>query len=88
MLGAAQDEAAQAQQQVLMLESVVRQKLTREALERYGNFKTAHPEKAMQLVMILAQAIQQQGIESIDDQQLKELLKRMNPKREIKITRK
>jgi programmed cell death protein 5 len=83
-----QEEEVKLQQQLQMLESVVRQKLTKKALERYGNIKVAHPEKAVQLLAILGQAIQSQNIERIDDDELKEILKRMGEKRETKITRK
>ena len=61
-------------QQIQMLESLVKQKLTKKALERYGNIKVAHPEKAVQLIAVLGQLIQAQQIEIINDEQLKELL--------------
>lgn len=82
-------EQAQLQQQVEQLESAVKQYFTKEALSRYGNLKTAHPEKAVQLLVILGQAIQQGQLQQkIDDQQLKELLKRLEPeKKDFKIKR-
>jgi programmed cell death protein 5 len=83
-----QQEDIKLQQQLQMLESVVKQKLTKKALERYGNIKVAHPEKAVQLLAILGQAIQSEGIDTIDDDQLKEILKRLEPQKEMKITRK
>ena len=52
------DEQSQIQQQIEQMESVVRQFFTKEALARYGNLKAAHQEKAMQLLVILFQAIQ------------------------------
>lgn len=83
------EEHAQLQQQVEQLESVVKQFLSKEALERYGNLKTAHPEKAIQLAVILAQAVQSGQIKSqIDDEALKSLLKRLTPqKKEFNIRR-
>ena len=79
----------EAQQQVQALENLVKTKLTRKALGRYGNLKTAHPQKALQLLVVLAQAIQSQNIQQIDDNQLKELLKKLAPKRrQFKLTRK
>ena len=79
-------EEAQLQQQVEQLEAVVKQAFTKEALERYGNLKAAHPEKAVQLLVILGQAIQQGQITKIDDEKLKEILLKLTPKkRDFKI---
>ena len=81
-------EQEQLQQQIQQLEIMVRQALTKEALERYSNLKTAFPDRAVQLLVILAQAIQSGQITKIDDNTLKELLKRLTPeKREFKIKR-
>ena len=81
-------EQEQLQQQVQQLEMMVRQALTKEALERYGNLKTAFPEKAVQLLVILAQALQSGQIKTIDDETLKEVLRRLTPKKkEFKINR-
>lgn len=80
---------ADIQQQVQALENFVKSKFTKDALVRYGNLKTAHPEKAIQLLALLGQAFQTQNIQQINDEQLKDLLKRMEPaKRDFKITRK
>ena len=65
---------------------MVKQLLTKEALERYGNIKAAYPEKAMQIIAIIGQAIQAGRINKIDDDQLKELLKKITPqKKEFKV---
>jgi len=81
-------EQEQLQQQVQQLEIVVKQSLTKEALERYGNLKAAFPDKAVQLIMILAQAVQSGQITKIDDNALKEILKKITPeKKDIKIKR-
>ena len=81
-------EQEQLQQQIQQLEIIVKQALTREALERYSNLKTAFPDRAVQLLVILAQAIQSGQITKIDDNVLKEILKRLTPeKREFKIKR-
>jgi len=74
-------EETQIQQQVEQLESVVKQRLTKKALERYGNLKTAHPELAVQLLILLSQAIQTNQIKTIDDDALKNLLMRLQPKK-------
>ena len=83
------DENAQAARQLEQIESVVRQRLTRDALIRYGNYKTAFPEQAMQLSVILYQLIAKKNIAIIDDESLKEILRELAPKkREIKIIKK
>jgi DNA-binding TFAR19-related protein (PDSD5 family) len=82
-------EQLKIQQQIQELEQFVKPRLTKEALERYGNIRAAYPDKSVQLLVVLSQAIQREGIEQIDDAQLKELLKRMTPKkRDFTIKRK
>jgi len=83
-------EQIQLQRQIEMLESMAKQNMTREAITRYGNLKSAHPEKAIQLIALLAQAFQQGQIrEKITDEKLKALLMQLEPpKKEFKITKK
>ena len=82
-------EEFQLQQQIEQLELMVKQALTKEALQRYGNLKAAHPEKAMQLLVVLAQAMQQGQINQVDDKTLKQVLIKLIPeKKEFKIKRK
>ena len=82
-------EQAQIQQQIELMEDAVKRLLTKEALARYGNLKTAHQEKALQLLIILFQAIQKGQIKSkIDDSTLKKILEQLTPKKkDIKIKR-
>ena len=75
-----QDQDGEVQQQVAQLENLVRAHLSKDALVRYGNLKTAFPERAMQLVGLLAQSIQAYNIKEISDAQLKDLLQRVSPK--------
>ncbi len=81
---------AQLQQQINKLESIVKQKLTREALSRFGNVKAAHPELALNLVIVLANLIQQGRIkEQITDSQLKDMLRQLSSqKKDFNIIRK
>ena len=66
------NEQSQMQQQIEQMEDIIRQFLTKEALARYGNLKTAHHEKALQLLVILFQAIQKGQIQGkVDDSTLK-----------------
>ena len=82
-------EQTQVQQQIEQMENIVKQFLTRDALTRYGNLKTVHQEKALQLLVVLFQAIQKGQIQKqIDDSTLKKILEQLTPKKkEIKIHR-
>ncbi len=81
-------EQAQLQQQIGQMEDMVRQLMTKEALIRYGNLKTVHHEKALQLLLILFQAMQKGQIAKIDDAMLKKVLEQLtSKKREFKIKR-
>lgn len=82
-------EQQQIQQKIEYVENAIRPYFTKDALERYGNLKTAHQEKALQLIFILYQAIQKgQVTGKIDDSMLKKLLEQITPKkRDITIKR-
>ena len=81
-------EEEQMKQQLEQLEAIVKQALTKEALQRYGNLKADFPERTAQLLVVLAQAIQSGQINKIDDNTLKEILKKITPeKKDIKIKR-
>lgn len=77
------------QKQFETIEQKVKQYLSKEAIARYGNIKAAHPDKAVQVVSMLAQLIQSQQItEKLDDATFKEILSRMQvSKKEFKITK-
>ncbi|MBW2989751.1 hypothetical protein KY358_05545 [Candidatus Woesearchaeota archaeon] len=80
-------EEQRVQEQINELEIMVRRFLSKEALQRYGNIKAAHPEKAVQLLVVLGNAIQKGKVrEEISDEGLKALLRDMQPrKKEFKI---
>lgn len=71
------------------LENAVKQIFAKEALQRYSNLKIAHPEKALNLLMILGNALhtkQMDPARKITDDELKNLIIRITPKkREIQI---
>ena len=77
------------QKQWQAVETFVKQRLAKEAVMRYGSIKAAHPEKAMQIMSLLAQMIQAgQMPEIITDEQFKRMLVNLQePRRETKITR-
>jgi len=78
-----QDKLAQ---QVEQLEMAVKPLFTKEALTRYGTIKTAFPERAVQVLVVLAQLAQAGRIKSVDDATLKKLLQQLTPKqRDIQI---
>ena len=74
-------EEEEIQQQIAQLELLVKKVLTKKALQRYGNLKTAHPELAIQLLVLLGQAVQSGQIKTVDDEALKNLLMRLQPKK-------
>jgi len=86
----AQDsQEEQMQGQIQELESVVKNFLSREALERYGNLKSVHTEKAIKVLATLGQLIQSGQIKNkLTDGQFKEILQQMEPpKKEFKINK-
>ncbi|MBS3176801.1 hypothetical protein J4457_06225 [Candidatus Woesearchaeota archaeon] len=81
-------EQAELQQQLEQLEGLVKNNMSKDALARYGNLKVAHPERAVQLLIVLAQAIQAKQIGKVDDETLKRILEKITPqKRDITIRR-
>ena len=82
-------DQSQIQQQIEQMENIVKQFMTKDALARYGSLKTAHHEKALQLLLILFQAIQKGQIQdNINDSTLKKVLEQLTPKKkDIKIKR-
>lgn len=84
---AAQQESA-LQEQVAQLENIVKQRMSKEAIQRFGNVKIAHPKKAMQALAVMAQLIQQGRLGQIDDEKLKLIMVQLTPeKKEFKIKR-
>ena len=72
--------------QIEQLEAVVKPLFTREALTRYGTIKTAFPERAVQVLLVLGKASQAGQVNQVDDELLKKLLAQLTPqKRETRI---
>lgn len=73
-----QEQAAlnqQLKQQLVMIESVAKQKMSREAVSRYGNLKMAHPETAVKAITLIAQAVSSGQVrETIADEEFKMIL--------------
>ncbi|HLD86596.1 MAG TPA: DNA-binding protein [Candidatus Nanoarchaeia archaeon] len=73
-------------QQIEQLESMVKPLFTKDALTRYGTIKAAYPDRAVQVLLVLAQAAKKGQVSQVDDKLLKDILLQLTPKqRETKI---
>ncbi len=81
------NEAEELQKQILILENTLREYLSKEALTRYFNIKSANPEFALQICIFIKQAINQKYInEKLTDAQFKDILQRLQgPKKEFRL---
>ena len=84
------EEQKRIQEKILEIESMAKKFMTQEAITRYSTLKSAHQQKALQSIALIAQLGSQNKIkEKITDEQFKDLLMRLEPeKRETKIIRK
>jgi programmed cell death protein 5 len=74
------EEQQKLEEKIEELEMLVKQYLGKEALQRYGNLKIAHAEKAIKVLAVLGQLINAGKINSqLTDEQFKEILKRLEP---------
>ncbi len=72
--------------QIEQLESMVKPLFTKDALTRYGTIKAAYPDRAVQVLLVLAQASKKGQVSQVDDALLKNILVQLTPKqRETKI---
>ncbi|MBI5872303.1 hypothetical protein HZB88_04440 [archaeon] len=68
------------QQQINAIESTAKQYMESEAISRYGNLKAAHPEKAIQVAMLIIKAVQTgQLMKKLTDTEFKQLLRNITP---------
>ena len=77
-----EDEQFQAElelaKNIKIIENVAKSKMSKEAILRYGNLKTVYPEKAVKVIAYIAEAVDSGQIKDmINDEQFKELLKRI-----------
>ncbi|MEM1536039.1 MAG: DNA-binding protein [Candidatus Pacearchaeota archaeon] len=62
-------------EQIIELERIAKQYMTKQAIQRYGNLKIAHPEVAVKAIAAIAQAAQLGQIQGqLDDEDFKRLL--------------
>ena len=84
-----QHSSASLEDQIYQIEKTVLPYLSKEAVERYGTVKLAHPELAIQSLVHIAQLLQKSTIQQVHDTLYKSILKRLQPhKRDTKIIRK
>lgn len=75
-------ESQQLKEQIIMLENIAKQNMTKEAISRYGNLKIAHKETAIKSIAFIVQAVQSGYIkEKITDDIFKEILKNINQRK-------
>lgn len=82
----AMEQQINLQQQIEAIEATAKQHMDSAAIARYGNLKTAHPEKALKAAILIVQAVQSgQLTKKITDAEFKELLLNIMPEqREFK----
>lgn len=74
-----QQAEAEAAQQLEALEDAVKAHFSKEALQRYGTLKLAHPETAVKLVIAMAQLIENGRVRGmLNDGQLISVLKQLS----------
>ena len=81
------EEQLKFQQQISQLETTIRPYFTKKALERLLTIKIAHPELYVQAMAIVAQLVQQGRIKQLEDEDFKEILKKLSVKKEFKINK-
>ena len=64
----------QLMQQVQQLETLVKSKMTKEAVQRYGNIRAANPELSIQVLAMFGQLLQTGKVDVIDEQKIKEIM--------------
>lgn len=79
----------QAINQIRQLEAQIKSRMTKSAIERFGNIKASDANRAVDLLVILGHLIQQGKIAVIDDKTFKAVLRdTADKKKDFKIIRK
>ncbi|AJF62579.1 MAG: hypothetical protein QT11_C0001G0435 [archaeon GW2011_AR20] len=74
------------QKQIQEIENIAKQYLGKDALQRYGNLKTAFPDKAIKITTLIVQLINSNQIaEKLDDEKFKFLLSQIDNKKDFRI---
>ena len=82
-----QEKQLQFLKQLEVLEQKVKLYLSQQSIARYGSIKAANPEKAMQVVLIMAKAIEAGQVKrKLTDEEFKQVLRELQePKKEFRI---
>ena len=87
-LQAEMEQAQAVQAEIDNIEEFAKKWLTKEALVRFGSLKSAHPEKAVQVAIAIAQGVKSGQIRQlVDDGLLKAVLTQMEPEKKKTIIR-
>lgn len=79
---------AELQKQIEVLESIVKQYLSKEAMQRYFTLKSMHPEKAIRVITLITSLVQSNQLtEKLSDEDFKDLLHRLEEKKEFRIVK-
>ena len=83
------EEQMKLQQQISLLEETAKQFLSKEAIERYGRIKIAHPAIAIKAIALISQAAQLGHLtEKLSEEEFKQLLKHLQEgKKEFRFRR-
>ncbi|MGM5487989.1 MAG: DNA-binding protein [Nanobdellota archaeon] len=81
-----EDNQQYIEEQKRQLEQSIKPYLTKEALQRYGTVKMAHPDTAMQALIKVGEILQKEN-RMINDQELKEILKGLSSQKRYRIKR-
>jgi len=79
-----QEQKQQLQQELKQLETLIKQRMTKNAISRYGNVKLSHPQVAMSLLGLLVQLFEKNPERTINDEELKKLLIMINSSKKQK----
>lgn len=83
------NEQIKLEQQIVALEEFAKQYLSKESITRLGILKSAHPQKALQVIAFIAQIAQNGQIkDKINDEEFKNILKEFDKnikKKEFKL---
>ncbi|MBS3159534.1 hypothetical protein J4436_01990 [Candidatus Woesearchaeota archaeon] len=74
------------EKQINIIENISFEKMTKDAIGRYHTLKSMHPEKAIKVISLIAQKAQE-ITNKITDEQFKNILLSIEPKKEFKIRR-
>ncbi|MFO7710891.1 MAG: DNA-binding protein [Candidatus Woesearchaeota archaeon] len=75
-----------AEEQKQQLEESIKPYLTKEALQRYGTVKLAHPNNAMQALIRVGEILQKTP-RMINDQEMKDILTGLSKRKQFRIKR-